>query len=175
MFNNFFGAATQKQMALNSEPNSAKILPLPAENRPAGFAGAVGRFELTAETVPAQTAVGDPVTLRFKINGTGNFDRVTAPAVESGGAWKTYKPGATFEPADADAFSGTKTFEQALVPTQAGKLEIPAPAFSYFDPELKQYITRTPSPMNVEVVPGQMPVGLLARASEVSASATTTS
>ena len=79
VFNRFFGAATQKQITLNSEPNPVKILSLPAENRPAGFTGAVGRFDLAAEAGPAQIAAGDPVTFKLKISGAGNFDRVTAP------------------------------------------------------------------------------------------------
>jgi hypothetical protein len=151
MFDNFFGTATQKQIALNSEPNPVKILSLPGDNRPAGFTGAVGRFDLIAEAVPAQIVAGDPVTFKLKITGKGNFDRVTAPVVESNGAWKTYKPGAKFEPSDSDGFSGTKNFEQALVPTQAGKQVIPSLAFSYFDPEQKQYVIRTTAPINVEV------------------------
>jgi hypothetical protein len=155
VFNNFFGTATQKQIALNSEPNGVKILSLPTENRPASFTGAVGQFELTAETTPTQTAAGDPVTLKIKISGAGNFDRVTAPIVEKSEVWKTYKPSAKFEPGDSAGYSGTKNFEQAMVSTQAGKLEIPALAFSFFDPEQKQYVTRATSPVNVEVAPGQ--------------------
>jgi len=154
VFNNFFGAATQKQIALSSEPDPVKILSLPTENRPASFTGAVGQFDLAAEATPTQSAAGDPVTLKLKISGTGNFDRVTATAVDKSGAWKVYQPSAKFEPDDSAGYSGMKTFEQALVPTRTGKLEIPAPAFSYFDPERKQYITRTTSPMNVEVAPG---------------------
>ena len=150
-FSGFFGSATQKQIALNSEPNSVKILSLPTENRPASFTGAVGQFDLAAETMPTQVAAGDPVTLKLKITGVGNFDRVTAPAVEKSDAWKTYKPGVKFEAADSAGYSGTKLFEQALVPTQTGKLEIPALAFSYFDPEQMQYVTRTISPVNIEV------------------------
>jgi hypothetical protein len=140
---------------LNSEPNAVKILSLPTENRPASFTGAVGQFDLAAETTPTQTAAGDPVTLKLKISGTGNFDRVTAPAVEKSDAWKTYKPSAKFEPGDSAGFSGTKNFEQALVPTQMGKLEIPALEFSYFDPEKKQYVTSTTSSASIEVAPGQ--------------------
>jgi len=153
-FQSFFGTATQKQIALSSEPGGVKILPLPAENRPTDFTGAVGQFELAAETAPRQTTAGDPVTLKLKISGTGNFDRVTAPAVEKSAAWKTYKPSAKFEPGDSAGFSGTKNFEQALVPTQAGQLEIPALTFSYFDPAQKQYVTRMTPPVNVEVAPG---------------------
>jgi hypothetical protein len=98
------------------------------------------------------------VTLKIKISGSGNFDRVIAPAVEKSDAWKTYKPSAKLEPGDSAGFSGTKNFEQALVPTRPGRLEIPALAFSYFDPEQKQYVTRTAPPMNIEVAPAQAAV-----------------
>lgn len=153
-FSSFFGSATQKQIVLNSDPNGVKILSLPTENRPASFTGAVGQFDIAAGTVPAQIVAGDPVTLSLKISGIGNFDRVTAPTLESSDAWKTYKPSAKFAAADSAGYSGTKVFEQALIPKQPGKLEIPALAFSYFDPEQKQYATRTTSPMKVEVAPG---------------------
>src|SRR5208283_1658745 len=104
---------------------------------------------------PAQIAAGDPLALKLKITGAGNFDRVTTPAVESSRTWKTYKPSAKFEPGDSDGCSGTKNFEQALVPMQAGKLQIPALNFSYFDPEQKQYVTRTTSPVYLDIAAGQ--------------------
>ncbi|MEJ0088204.1 MAG: BatD family protein [Limisphaerales bacterium] len=155
-FSGFFGSATQRQIALSSAPVSVKILSLPTESRPASFSGAVGQFDISAATSPAQISTGDPVTLTLKISGAGNFDRVTAPTVENNSAWKTYKPNAKFEAADSAGFAGTKISEQALVSTQSGKLEIPALAFSYFDPEQKQYVTKTTSPINVEVAPGQL-------------------
>lgn len=154
-FNNFFGTATQKEIALNSQPSSVKILSLPGENRPAGFDGAVGKFEFTAEAAPPQIVAGDPVTLKLKVTGSGNFDRVNAPALGKSAGWKTYTPSARFEAEDTASYSGTKTFEQALVPAQSGKLQIPALAFSFFDPQTRQYVTRTAAPLSVEVAPGQ--------------------
>ena len=54
-FNNFFGSATQKQIALNSSPaTGVKILSLPVENQPASFTGAVGQFDIAAEISPAR-------------------------------------------------------------------------------------------------------------------------
>ncbi len=47
-----------------SQPGPVKILSLPTEARPASFAGAVGKFEITAEATPTQVAAGDPVTLK---------------------------------------------------------------------------------------------------------------
>jgi hypothetical protein len=154
-FDGFFGSATQKEVALSSEPSAVKILSVPMENRPSTFAGAIGRFELTAEAAPLQAAAGDPVTLKVKITGSGNFERATFPALEKNDHWKTYKPSAKFEPDDSAGCTGTKTFEQALVPLQSGKLIVPALAFSYFDPESRQYITRSTQPLSIQVGPGQ--------------------
>ncbi len=156
VFNNFFGAATQKQVALNSPPRAVKILSLPTENRPESFTGAVGQFELSADPTPAQSAAGDPVKIKVRITGTGNFDRVMMPELEKSAAWKTYPPSARFEPDDSAGHSGTKIFEQAIVPTQSGNLQIPALAFSYFDPERKQYVTRTTTAASITVAPGRV-------------------
>jgi hypothetical protein len=154
-FNNFFGSATQKEVQLGSQPSAVKILSVPAESRPATFTGAVGKFDLAADVAPIQAAAGDPVTLNIRITGSGNFDRVIVPVLEKSSVWKTYKPTAKFEPEDSAGCSGTKLFEQALVPLQSGKLIIPALAFSFFDPETKQYVTRSTRPMSIEVTPGQ--------------------
>jgi hypothetical protein len=150
-FDNFFGTATEKQVALNSRPAAVKILALPREGRPTSFTGAVGNFDIAGEVTPTETAIGDPVTLKLKVSGTGNFDRVTIPVVEKNDAWKTYKPTAKFEPQDSAGHTGVKTFEQALVPVRGGKLEIPARAFSFFDPDKRQYVTHDTTALSIEV------------------------
>jgi hypothetical protein len=161
-FDNFFGTAAQKEVALSSQPGSVKILSLPAESRPAGFSGAVGRFDFATEAAPLKVTAGDPVTLKLKVTGSGNFDRVNAPALGKSDVWKTYKPSAKLEPEDSAGYSGTKTFEQALVPMQTGQLQIPALPFSFFDPDSKQYVSRTTPPVSIEVAAGQMASGTTA-------------
>jgi hypothetical protein len=154
-FNDFFGTATQKEVALSSRSANVRILSLPTEGRPAGYSGAVGKFDFAAEAAPRRVAAGDPVTLKLKVTGSGNFDRVNAPALEKSDAWKTYTPSVKFEPEDSVGYSGTKTFEQALVPAQSGTLQVPALAFSFFDPQTRQYATRTTATISIEVAPGQ--------------------
>ena len=160
-FDDFFGRVVEKPVTLKTEPDAAKVLPLPGENRPADFTGAVGRFEITAEASPAQITVGDPITLRLRVTGAGNFDRVSSSLLTGSSDWKTYKPVARFEPADSAGSQGTKTFEQAAVPTQAGTREIPALSFSFFDPESRQYVTRHTAPVSVEVAQGATPSAVM--------------
>jgi BatD DUF11 like domain len=157
-FDDFFGRVIEKPVTLKTEPDAAEVLPLPSENRPADFTGAVGRFDIAAEASPAQVTAGDPITLRLKITGGGNFDRVSSSLLAGSADWKTYKPVARFEPSDSVGYQGAKTFEQAVVPTQAGKREIPALSFSFFDPETRRYVTRRTEPVTVEVAPGAVTV-----------------
>ena len=161
-FQSFFGGTTEKQITLASEPDGIKVLALPTGGRPAGFAGAVGKFEVGSELSSAKTVAGDPLTLRLKVTGTGNFDRVNSTMLGEVGGWKTYKPTAKFEPADSAGYSGEKDFEQAVIPLQPGRQTVPGLAFSFFNPDTRQYETKLTAPLSVEV--STAPAGSLATA-----------
>ena len=153
-FDDFFGSVTEKPLTLRTDSGNVKILPLPFAGRPADFNGAVGQFEVTSEATPVKVTAGDPITLRLKVSGQGNFDRVTLHGLEASDDWKTYQPSVRFDPADNANFEGAKTFEQAIVPLKAGLESIPAIKFSYFDTEQRQYVTRATPPIAIQVAPG---------------------
>jgi len=173
-FQDFFGGTTEKEITVASEAEALKVLPLPKEGRPAGFDGAVGKFEATSELSAAQSAAGDPLTLRLKVIGAGSFDRVNSSMLGQVDGWKTYKPTAKFEPADNAGYSGEKDFEQAVVPMQPGRQIVPAMAFNFFNPDTRQYETKLTSPLSVEVSPASAG-GLTATAPAPSPSSTPTS
>ena len=149
----FFGGTTEKDITLTSDPDAVKILPLPTEGRPASFSGAVGKFEVGSELSAAKSAAGDPLTLRLKVTGTGSFDRVNSKMLGEVDGWKTYKPTAKFEPGDSVGYSGEKDFEQAVIPMLPGRQTAPALAFSFFNPETRQYETKRTAPLSVDVSP----------------------
>jgi hypothetical protein len=86
--------------------------------------------------------------------------------------WKTYQPTAKFEPADNAGYSGEKDFEQAVIPMQPGRQTVPALAFSFFNPDTRQYETKLTAPLSVEVSPA--PAGSLAAATAPASSASPT-
>src|ERR1700679_2660026 len=92
------------------------VKPLPVAGRPADFAGAVGNFELSADGSPKRVKMGDPVTMKIKVSGQGNFDRVTAPVLKEPDGWRSYPPSNTFQGDDDIATRGTKIFEMAVIP-----------------------------------------------------------
>jgi hypothetical protein len=148
-FTSIFGE--KKEVKLTSTPQSVKVLPLPQANRPADFGGAVGEFEAESSVTPNKVNVGDPATLKLKISGVGNFDRVASDMLPSDANWKTYSPKSHFEPLDSAGFQGTKTFEQPIIANNGSITSVPSLSFSYFDPEKRQYATLTTPPIPISV------------------------
>jgi hypothetical protein len=153
-FQSFFGGGgtTEKEITLASPPTTIDVMSLPTQNRPEGFSGAVGHFKITGELSAATTPVGDPLTLRMRVSGAGNFDRVRSAMLGSADDWKTYPPTATFTAADATGYHGEKVFEQAVIAREPGTKILPELAFSYFDPDAGRYETALTPPVNVTVM-----------------------
>lgn len=148
----FFGM-TQKDVTVASAPVAFEIQPLPTSDRPASFSGAVGEFRVSSELSDQHASAGDPLTLRLRIEGSGNFDRVDDPMLRDVLGWKTYAPTSRFKPADEIGFTGEKIFEQPLIATQTGTLTLPPVEFSYFDPASGRYETLRTSPQSIEITP----------------------
>jgi tetratricopeptide (TPR) repeat protein len=131
------------------------VLPIPTNNVPAGFHGAVGEFSLAQfEAAPVTVAVGDPITLKIRITGKGSFDSLSLSAEDL--AWrdfKTYPPAKKFESTDPLQIEGSKYFEQVISPENVGVKEIPAFAFSYFDPASGSFHTLTHPAISLHVLP----------------------
>jgi hypothetical protein len=154
IFDNFFGQVTEKAMTLKTDGEPVKIDALPADGRPVGFSGAVGDFEVSAQVSSSNATAGDPVSLTIKVTGKGNFDRVNVAGLSRSAVWKSYKQTVKFEPADGAADNGTKSFEQSVIPLQAGTAEIPELTFSYFNPDTGKYVTKQTEAIAVNVAPG---------------------
>jgi hypothetical protein len=142
-FRQFFNQGEQKQVTLASEPLNVEVLPLPEQNKPANFTGAVGDFTMTATAGPTNVTAGDPITVRVQISGSGALDAITLPPQDAWQNFKTYPPTTKLETGDQFGFQGTKTFEQIISPQNADVHELPALTFSFFNPDDGQYHTLT--------------------------------
>ncbi len=140
-FRQFFNQGEQKPVTLATEPASVECLPLPEQNKPANFTGAIGDFTMTATAGPTNLTVGDPITVRVQISGRGALDAVTLPLQDAWRDFKTYPPTTKFEPGDQFGFQGTKTFEQIISPQNSDVHELSALTFSFFNPDDGQYHT----------------------------------
>ena len=151
-FRQFFNQGEQKQVTLASEALNVESLPLPEQNKPANFSGAVGQFDMVASAGPTTVTVGDPITVRVQISGRGALDAVTLPTQDAWQNFKTYPPTTKLETTDPFGFQGTKTFEQIISPLNNDVHELPALTFSFFNPEDGQYhvLTHATVPLTVK-------------------------
>jgi hypothetical protein len=137
----FFNQGEQRQVALTSEQLTIQALPLPAENVPADFNGAIGNFSLNVTAGPTNLTVGDPITVRVQISGRGALDAITLPAQDAWRDFKTFPPTSTVTNTDQFGFQGIKTFEQIITPLNADVHELPPFTFSFFNPDDGAYHT----------------------------------
>jgi hypothetical protein len=150
---NFFGASVPKDINVDSPPQELRVLELPAEGRPADFHGAIGTFTLESDVSPVKADVGDPLTLRLRVAGFGNFDRVDSTMLDHVEQWRTYPPKSTFNTNDPIGHKGEKVFEQPVIASKPGAQTLPALSFSYFDPNTRRYETAHTSPLSVTISP----------------------
>jgi hypothetical protein len=151
LLQSMYNGIAPKDMTIGSSPSELKVLPLPAEGQPRNFGGAVGDFQVSSDIAPASVAVGDPLTLRLHISGTGNFDRVDSTMFDHLDHWKTYPAKSSFTPSDAVGYKGEKVFEQPLIAAQSGEQSIPGLEFSYFNPNTRRYELAQTPPIKVTI------------------------
>ncbi|MCW5558290.1 MAG: BatD family protein, partial [Verrucomicrobiae bacterium] len=153
----FFGRIEARQLNFMSDPLRIRVLSPPAAGRPASFDGAVGRFQTQVAVSSTNVALGDPITVRISVRGSGNFDGLRLPELPAGSAFQSYPGTNSFAEADPLGLTGTKTFEVVLVPEQPGAHTLRWPVISSWDPIGRKYFTDEPSPLHIHVRPGATP------------------
>ena len=150
----FFNRTVPQRVALAAADVKLKVLPLPTEDRPADFTGAVGQFSLQASAGPTNVAVGDPITVKAAINGEGMIDQLTLPDFSVWRDFKVYPPTVKVDaPEPTLGLRGTKFFEVVAAPQNLEIKELPAITFSYFDPQARRYRTLAAPPVPLTVRP----------------------
>ena len=134
------------------EPNvtDIEIVTIPSDGRPADYRGAVGQYAIMTQASPTHVKAGDPITLQIGVRGTGPMELVQAPPLQTLNSLTT-----DFKVAD-ESLAGVvrddvKVFATTIRPRREGVAQIPAIPFSYFDPNLEQFITVKSDPISIEV------------------------
>lgn len=143
------------KVTLQSKPLMILVKPLPDENKPADFKGAVGNFAIEASIAKNKFSTDDAGSLTIIISGVGNMQLVTAPEIN----WPKGIEG--FEPKITDDIykttvpvSGRKIIEYAFTVTGPGSYSIAPIPFSFFDPKTAKYKTVTTKAVDFTVTAG---------------------
>lgn len=149
------GPEIDENVTLNTKPVTITIKPLPEENKPAGFSGAVGSFTVQASLANRNISAQDEATLHVVIRGKGNLPVITAPQVPWPAGVEAFDPSAKEDINKTVApMSGTKAFDYVFTPRGPGHYVIPAISFPYFDPVSQSYKTAGTAPIDFEVLAG---------------------
>jgi hypothetical protein len=154
-FSDPFGFFPRPQVVdLVAKPVVLKILPIPGR---ADFKGPVGRFDVTAKTDRTRVAVGEAVTFRVRLAGTGNLRTASEPPrLEVPGA-RIYPPSTKSDPSHLGRTQTSTEWSWVLVPTATGDLTIPPVAVEVFDPAEKRVVTKTTAPISLVAEAGPEP------------------
>lgn len=142
-----------RPVKLTSDPLILEVQPLPKDNRPAEFAGAVGDFAFSVTASPTNVAVGEPIRLKVQVAGKGALESVNLPPLDDWRDFTTYPPTTEIETTDPLGVEGAKIFQYDVVPQHVGVKTLPELSFAFFDPALKAYRTLTHPPTPIVVRP----------------------
>jgi hypothetical protein len=132
-----------------------EVKPLPP-GAPKGMSNAnVGNWELSLEVSQTQVELGQPVTVKVILDGSGNVKNVTPPRLEVPAALKVYDPTTTDKVVpDRWRIQGRRVQEYLVMPQRTGTFTLPALEFPYFDPKTGRYEVSRTEPVEIVVEPG---------------------
>ena len=127
------------------------VRPLPTGG-PAGFTGAVGRFEVSAGVDTTTIRMNESVQLTVRVEGEGNINALPAPSWPELQGWRVVESPAIVSSVVVDGkLVGSRTYERVLVPETAGDLTVPGISYTYFDPDLEEYAQTATSPIVISI------------------------
>jgi hypothetical protein len=134
------------------QPIEVKSIPL--QGRPPYFAGAVGRYEISASAVPTEVAVGEPITITLTVTGSGDLDTLQPPPLaDMDELTRDFR--VPRDPLAGEVRGNAKQFTQSIRARNDAVDEIPAVPFVYFDPRLEQFVTAQSDPIPIAVKPAE--------------------
>jgi hypothetical protein len=138
----FFNRYQNVEIPLTSNSIAIDVQPLPSNNRPADFNGAVGDFNFESTIDKTELKANEAINLKFTVRGTGNIELVDKVNVSFPPDFEVYDPKINSNiNANIAGVSGTKTFEYLIIPRTPGTFKINPVKFSHFDLKKNTYQT----------------------------------
>ena len=145
---------------LTTQPIDLQVQPLPTQNRPPSFSGAVGNdFELHASLNHSRVKAGEPVKLTMTVTGNDHPDLILDPSLPNWPGVRAYSSETSSPEFEKPNYRASKTYKIPLVPQQPGALSLSNLSWSYFDPSQRRYVTLTADSMSLQVEGPPVPSG----------------
>ncbi len=157
----FFGRRLQRNvnMTLTAGNRVINVKPLPEENKPSNFDGAVGAFKFTVKSSKHVLKANESAQIKVKIQGKGNLKLLSLPKINTPNGLEKYEPEQSEKIITRlNGLSGSVYENYTIVPQFRGKYKIPSVSFSYFNPKENKYHTINTEPIIINVPDGKAPV-----------------
>jgi BatD DUF11 like domain len=144
-----FGLGKPYTFTKTSTPVKITVRPVPAENRPADYSGAVGDYQVSARVEDRAIVEGQPFTLKVRFEGRGNAKSVEMPPFQPPEGIELYDT-----QNEARFFkNGTsyKEFRVLMIPRRSGDFTIPPISVSVFEPHSRQYVKKATGAVAIHV------------------------
>ncbi len=132
--------------------------PLPIENKPANFSGAVGDYDFKVTSSKIELKANESAQIKVAVSGKGNLKLVGLPSIETPNGLERYEPEHKENIVTTlGGLRGSVYDQYTVVPQFRGKFKIPPVSFSYFNLEDKAYKTITSNSIIINVPQGKTP------------------
>ncbi len=138
----------QGRKTLKTAPVTLTVQPLPAIGKPSDFSGAIGEYQISAQTERSSVVAGSALSLSVRISGLGNMQTVTAPKLPAITGVVVNGPNLS-----QDSTPTSRLYVYTLTPARTGTLRIPSIAYTYFNPSRAVYATTQTAPIPLSVRP----------------------
>ncbi len=146
---------TARPVMATAEPLNLRVIPVPLDNQPAGYSGAVGSgFSIDVAADRSVLRVGDPISLAITLQGTGNLEELSLPLLATALDEQLFqlpaeRPAGTFQ-------GNSKVFKCSVRVKDKSVSQLPGLPFSWFDPVQEKYVTTYSKPIALQVTEAQV-------------------
>ncbi len=153
---NVFGESPTRMFRVSDVPRTLEVKALPEKDRPPTFAGAVGdQYAISVRTSRSVVSLGEPVELDVTVKSNQSLDALSLGKLDGEGRLPKDKFTVPSDPPTGELADEGKTKTFKVVAQVTGPAtEIPALAFSYFDPAKGAYQTIYSEPIALSVKGG---------------------
>ena len=154
----FFGNPITRNLTkvFSSAKRTINVKPLPLENKPENFNGAVGDFDFKITSSRNDIKANESSQIKVSVIGKGNLKLFEIPKIETPKELEIYTPEHTEAiRTTLNGIAGSVSDSYTVVPQFKGKYKIPKVSFSYFNPSEKKYKTITTEDLFVNVLEGK--------------------
>lgn len=143
-----------QKIPIEPDPVTITVKPLPEENKPEIFEGAVGAFTLKSEADPLELVEGNTVNLKITLKGFGNLKNAPSPKLPDLSKFAQFDPTKNEQvQVTADGVGGQIEYSYVLIPEDIHANTIGPIQFAYFDPNQEKYITLRTEPIHLNILP----------------------